>query len=196
MSHSQDKLPLGTVLQQAGLVSADQVKQALEKQQRTKRELRIGEILVAQGYIDARTADFFARRWTQRSPKKPPQPIGQYFKQAALLNEWQIQAILKQQRQTKQKFGEVAIARGWLKPTTVDFFLKYLSSDLAQSKSQTVSKKIKGQANHIDPAASSAACPRPRRPRWTCRTTADGGTPRKPRREPGPRTWPPRRCPR
>ena len=157
MSHSQDKLPLETVLQQAGLVSADQVKQALEKQQRTKRSLRIGEILVAQGYIDARTADFFARRWTQRSPKKPPQPIGQYFKQAALLNEWQIQAILKQQRQTKQKFGEVAIARGWLKPTTVDFFLKYLSSDLAQSKSQTVSKKIKGQANHIDPAASSAA---------------------------------------
>ena len=146
MSHSQDKL-LETVLQQAGLVSADQVKQALEKQQKTKRSLRIGEILVAQGYIDARTADFFARRWSQLSLEKPPQPIGQYFKQAALLNESQIQAILKQQRQTKQKFGQIAIAKGWLKPTTVDFFLKYLSSDLALSKFQTVSSAPSSAAN-------------------------------------------------
>ena len=157
MSHSQDKLPLGTVLQQAGLVSVDQVKQALEKQQRTKRSLRIGEILVAQGYIDARTADFFAKRWSWLSEENPQKPIGQYFKQAALLNESQIQAILKQQRQTKQKFGEVAIAKGWLKPTTVDFFLEYLRSDLAQSKSQTVSKKIEGQANHVNSSAPSAA---------------------------------------
>lgn len=157
MSHSQDKLPLGTVLQQAGLVSADQVKQALEKQQRTERELRIGDILVAQGYINARTADFFARRWSQRSQEEPPQPIGQYFKQAALLNESQIQAILKQQRQTKQKFGEVAIAKGWLKPTTVNFFLKYSRSNSVQSRSQAVPKEIKRQANHVTPAARSPA---------------------------------------
>ena len=154
MSHSQHE-HLGTVLQQAGLVSADQLKQALEKQRRTDRDLKIGEILVARGYIDARTADFFAKRWLWLSEEKLHQPIGQYFKQAALLNESQIQAILKEQRQTKQKFGDIAIAKGWLKPTTVDFFLEYLS-DLVRPES-FILEETNSQANDREPFAPSTA---------------------------------------
>ncbi len=136
MSYSRNKVPLGAVLQQAGLVSAVQVQQALkqqqQQQQQTNNGLKIGEILASQGRINSKTADFFAEQWFNL-PQQPKQPIGQYLKQAALLNESQIQTILNEQKQTQQKFGELAIAKGWLKQTTLDFFLRYLHSNLAQS---------------------------------------------------------------
>lgn len=132
MSYSRNKVPLGAVLQQAGLVSAAQVQQALKQQQQTNNNLKIGEILARQGQINSKTADFFAEQWFNL-PKQPKQPIGQYLKQAALLNESQIQVILTEQKQTQQKFGELAIAKGWLKQTTVNFFLRYLNADLPQS---------------------------------------------------------------
>lgn len=128
MSHPQPKVLLGTILQQAGLVSARQIEQALEQQRQTESDRPIGEILASQGRIDPKTADFFAERWSGLLRDRPKQPLGQYFKQAALLNESQIQAILDEQRQTKRKFGELAIAKGWLKPATVDFFLRSLGS--------------------------------------------------------------------
>ncbi len=132
MSHSKDKTLLGTVLQQAGLVSEDQVKIALIQQKQTGNNLRIGEILAFQGRIDLKTADFFAERWSTVTKEKAQQPIGQYLKQAALLNEQQIQEILNEQQQSKLKFGEMAIVKGWLKPATVSFFVKHLTP---QSKS-------------------------------------------------------------
>lgn len=146
MSHSKDKILLGTVLQQAGLVSNDQVKTALLQQKQTGNDLRIGEILASQGRIDPKTADFFAERWSTVTKEKAQLPIGQYLKQAALLNERQIQEILEEQQQSKLKFGEMAIAKGWLKPATVRFFLKYLTP---QSKS-TLEVKQSVLSNSLD----------------------------------------------
>ncbi len=146
MSHSKDKILLGTVLQQAGLVSNDQVKTALLQQKQTGNDLRIGEILASQGRIDPKTADFFAERWSTVTKEKAQLPIGQYLKQAALLNERQIQEILEEQQQSKLKFGEMAIAKGWLKPATVRFFVKYLTP---QSKS-TLEVKQSVLSNSLD----------------------------------------------
>ena len=128
MSHPRNKIPLGAVLQQAGLVSAEQVNLALQQQQ-SDRSLRIGEILAIQGGINSKTADFFAERWSSVVTEQPQQPIGQYLKQAALLNEQQIQEILDEQQSSKSKFGELAIAKGWLKQPTIDFFLRYLKPE-------------------------------------------------------------------
>ncbi|MBE9047161.1 tetratricopeptide repeat protein [Pleurocapsales cyanobacterium LEGE 10410] len=127
MSHSRNKVLLGAVLQQAGLVSAEGIKQALKQQALNNNSPRIGEILTKQGHIDFKTADFFAERWSDLVLENPKQPIGQYLEQAGLLNKEQIQKILDEQKQTKLKFGELAIAKGWLKQTTVDFFLRYLT---------------------------------------------------------------------
>ncbi len=146
MSNSKDKILLGAVLQQAGLVSNDQVKTALIQQKQTGNNLRIGEILAFQGRIDPKTADFFAERWSTVTKEKAQQPIGQYLKQAALLNEQQIQEILEEQQQSKLKFGEMAIAKGWLKPATVSFFVKHLTS---QSKS-TLEVKQSVFGNSLD----------------------------------------------
>ena len=141
MSLSRNKVPLGAVLQQAGLVSAEDIKQALQQQSKEGKNRRIGDILAARGQIDPITADFFVDDWSGIVKTKPKQPIGQYFKQAALLNEKQIQTILDEQKQSKLRFGELAIAKGWLKPTTVDFFLRYLTREPAifqQNKSNEI----------------------------------------------------------
>jgi len=129
VSYSRNRPPLGAVLQQAGLVSAEQVNQALKQQKQTNSSLKIGEILAIQGRIDPQTANFFAERWDGAISEQPKQPIGHYLKQAALLNERQIQAILLEQKNSERKFGELAIAKGWLKQTTLDFFLRYLQSN-------------------------------------------------------------------
>ena len=140
MSHTRSKLPLGAVLQQAGLVSAEQIDQAVKQQKQTNSSLRIGEILAIQGRIDPQTAKFFAERWSSVVSEQPKQPIGQYLKQAALLDEQQIETILAEQKKCERKFGELAIAKGWLKQTTLDFFLSYLHSEPDRT-SKTVRKE-------------------------------------------------------
>lgn len=139
MSHSRNRVPLGAVLQQAGLVSANEVKKALLEQEQTN--IKIGTILANQGCINSKTADFFAEKWSHAVQDPDKQPIGQYLKQAALLDESQIQEILVEQRQSDRKFGEIAIAKGWIKQITLNFFLRYLvPEDLSQSERQSSSK--------------------------------------------------------
>ncbi len=140
MSHSRNKVPLGAVLQQAGLVSPEQLEQALKQQKKSRNGLKIGEILAIQGRINSETADFFAERWHGLIFEKQKQPIGQYLKQAALLNEQQIQVILDEQKHNKSKFGELVIAKGWLKQTTVKFFLRYLMPE-SLSESEAINFK-------------------------------------------------------
>lgn len=129
MSYSGNKVSLGEVLQQAGLVSTRQLEHALEQQKLINNKLRIGEILAIQEIIDSKTANFFAKQWSKLIVDQPQQPIGQYFQQAGLLSEQQIQAILDEQNYTNSKFGELAIAKGWLKQDTVNFFLRYLKPE-------------------------------------------------------------------
>jgi tetratricopeptide (TPR) repeat protein len=117
--------PLGTVLQQADLVSAEQIEVALREQARSPN-LRIGEILALRGWLKQKTADFFAQSWPTLVNQESKRPLGQYLKEAALLNELQIEIVLSEQKQTGLRFGELAVKKGWLKPTTVDFFLDFL----------------------------------------------------------------------
>ena len=54
-------------------------------------------------------------------------PIGYYLKQAYLLNEQQIQTILEEQKSNQQKFGVLAVKKGWIKQNTINFFLDSFS---------------------------------------------------------------------
>ena len=116
--------PLGTVLQQAGLVTASQVQVALEEQKHSHR--RIGEILANHGYLKQKSADFFAEQWPQIQHQTWQPQLGQYLKQAALLEGAQIRAIVQEQQQTQLKFGTLAILKGWVQRRTVNFFLEHL----------------------------------------------------------------------
>ncbi|MGB3533155.1 MAG: hypothetical protein WBA13_06520 [Microcoleaceae cyanobacterium] len=122
---STNSLPLGYILKQAGLITEYQVVKALEAQQTSQRHRRIGEIIVYYGWLQPETIDFFAEDLPQVS-RLPQQPIGQYLKQAKLLDDEQIEDILTTQQQTQLMFGEVAVKKGWIKPETITLILRYI----------------------------------------------------------------------
>ncbi|MGF1479758.1 MAG: FHA domain-containing protein [Cyanophyceae cyanobacterium] len=150
--YSADKKPLGAILQEAGLVSAAQIEMALRDQAVT--ELKLGEILALRGWLKQETVNFVVDQWQSFSYQDwanpcaegdRPQPIGQYFKQAALLTDKQIQAILAEQQQTGLRFGSVAVLKGLLKQSTLDFFLQSFSSSQTSN-----SGKHRVCSNHLD----------------------------------------------
>jgi hypothetical protein len=115
--------PLGLVLRRAALISTAQIEVALRDRIQYE-ELRIGEILALRGWIKAETADFFADDWPLLVTQKWQHPIGFYFKEAALLDEDRVNAIVAEQkrRSPRPRFGELVVEKQWLKPTTVDLF--------------------------------------------------------------------------
>ncbi|MGF1481754.1 MAG: hypothetical protein ACFB4I_20105 [Cyanophyceae cyanobacterium] len=123
MTHSTVE-PLSIVLQQAGLVSETQLKSALIKLADSDN-LGIGELLVRCGLLTQATIDFFAQKWSSLLYQQR-QPLGKYFREAGLLSNTQLQAILEEQKQTGQRLGEIAVIKGWLKQNTVDFFVEHL----------------------------------------------------------------------
>lgn len=126
MSNHNHKLPLGLLLKSAGLISDEQLQNAL-KLQAKYTQMKLGEILVLQEDIKAKTVDFFADKWQEFYVQGKQFPIGYYLKKACLLNEQQIQTILKEQENTEHKFGAIAIKKGWIGKDTLDFFLTNLS---------------------------------------------------------------------
>ncbi|WP_299411481.1 hypothetical protein [Acaryochloris sp. IP29b_bin.148] len=116
--------PLGAVLQQAGLISAAQVNLALQEQAIHQR--RFGDLLCEHGWIQAPTTHFFAEAWPILYHDPDLMPLGQYFRQAHLLTDAQIGYLLKQQDQTQLRFGVLAVANGWVKLQTINFFLTHL----------------------------------------------------------------------
>lgn len=124
---------LGTVLQQAGLVSAAQVSLALQEQ--TINQHRLGDLLCEHGWIHEPTAHFFAEQWPTLFHDPDLLPIGQYLRRAHLLTDTQIDYLLEQQHLTQLRFGVLAVANGWIKLKTINFFLTHLHlQDIPQSQ--------------------------------------------------------------
>jgi hypothetical protein len=72
-------------------------------------------------------------------------PLGSYLVDAGLLSGDQIKVILADQQATGMRFGEIAVARGWVKEQTVEWIIrkvieperKALQQRLAQSTPPT-----------------------------------------------------------
>jgi hypothetical protein len=122
---SSNTKPLGLLLQEADLVSSAQIEVALQDQN-FDRDLKIGEILALRGWLKQQTADFFAQHWTAIHQQKIQAPLGHFLQLAGLLNEEQIQFLLSEQERIGLRLGALAVLKGWLKPTTLEFFLKHL----------------------------------------------------------------------
>lgn len=120
--------PLGNILQEADLVSASQIELALQDQT-CYRDLRIGEILALRGWLKQETADFFVEQWPALLQQKRQMPLGYYLRAAGLLDEQQLRLLLSEQGRIGLRLGALAVLKGWLKPTTLEFFLKYLCPD-------------------------------------------------------------------
>ena len=117
--------PLGKILCEADLISSFQLELALSNQVQYPN-LRIGEILARDGLIKPKTADFFVQDWSKVVSQPEKNALGYYLEQAAILSKEQIEVILTEQKSTGVRFGTVAVFQGFLKSTTLDFFLTNL----------------------------------------------------------------------
>jgi hypothetical protein len=150
MSIKINKKRLGEILEEAGLISPAQITIALQDQS-IYEDMRIGEILALRGWVKQETADFFADKLPAIVKQQNKKPLGFYLKEAALLDEAQIKMLLAEQvRLTtpRIRFGKLVVLKGWLKQSTVDFFLDNLSARAEQDKvyiSQTVLKTLNNQ---------------------------------------------------
>jgi hypothetical protein len=119
---------LGEILREADLITSAQLQTVLQDQAQYQ-EQRLGEILALRGWIKQETADFFAEQWLNYLKNPAQYRLGEYLKEAGLLNDQQIEDILVVQQKLSIRFGEAVILNGWLKRTTIEFFIKYLFPD-------------------------------------------------------------------
>ncbi|MEL7077888.1 MAG: hypothetical protein AAFY50_00585 [Cyanobacteria bacterium J06648_1] len=120
----QTKL-LGETLQEADLISPWQIEAALQDKLQYP-DLKLGEILAQKEFIKSTTADFFAQDWTRAVIESEKNALGYYLQQAAILDHQQVEFVLAQQKISGVRFGTVAVLQGFLKSTTLDFFLANL----------------------------------------------------------------------
>lgn len=116
---------LGEILRDADLITEAQLKTVLRDKKQYKHK-KMGEILALRGWLKQETIDFFAEEWEVCLRQGAKYPIGEYLKRAALLDQRDIEDILDLQQQLQMKFGEIAVAKGLLKPETLNFFLTSL----------------------------------------------------------------------
>ncbi|MGF1492095.1 MAG: WecB/TagA/CpsF family glycosyltransferase [Microcoleaceae cyanobacterium] len=130
------KARIGHMLQLAGLLSRDQVEVVLQTKQENP-DLLFGEIVAKQGWLKPETIEFFADILPRVLDSQNRQPIGEYLKQAGILDESQINQILQEQQELNLRFGEIAVSKGWVKPKTVKFMLSAMG-DQKQSNERKV----------------------------------------------------------
>ncbi|MBE9045011.1 pentapeptide repeat-containing protein [Pleurocapsales cyanobacterium LEGE 10410] len=130
--------PLGQLLSEAGLISAQQIEIALREQAEIP-DRKIGEIMALRGWLKQKTADFFVEQWHDLVKQEQKYPLIHYLQQAALLDKDQIDFVLKQRNNSPEKlrFHHIAVKHGLIKQQTVDFFIKNL---LGSVKSKNSSK--------------------------------------------------------
>lgn len=80
------------------------------------------------GWIKQQTVDLFVDKLSQLIQESEKKYLVYYFKEANLLNEEQIEEIAKLQRLKHKiiRFHCLAVEQGYLKRTTVDFFITHL----------------------------------------------------------------------
>lgn len=146
--------PIGQLLCEAGLISAQQIEIALREQAKYPH-LRIGELFALKQWIKQETVEFFVNRWFELLNQEQKQPLVYYFREAALLTEEEIEAILyeKKHRKTKIRFHRLAVQKGFLSQRTVDFFIENLLAPHKTKNSsfatpyELLKNYIKGETN-------------------------------------------------
>ncbi|ELS02696.1 hypothetical protein Xen7305DRAFT_00024140 [Xenococcus sp. PCC 7305] len=116
---------IGEILLEADLITVPQIKVALEDQTHNPH-LMLGEILALRGWLLEKTADFFASNWPKLLEQDRKKQLGWYLQESGLLEASDIDRILAEQRRIDSKFGAIAVLNGYIKKSTLDFFLMYL----------------------------------------------------------------------
>ena len=145
----RNHIPIGLLLQKAGLITPQQLQEALELQLQYS-QMKLGEILVLQQGIRVKTIDFFVDEWQKTVELGQLFPLGYHFKRAYLLTEKQIQTILQEQKSSRDRFGELAVRQGWLEQDTVDFFLENIPNQPPQLVSLNKLEEYNRDTLHLE----------------------------------------------
>ena len=145
----KQNMPLGLALKNAGLISQEQLQKALELQSKYT-QMKLGEILVLQEGIRAKTIEFFVKKRQEILERGQQFPIGYYLKDASLLNNRQIEVILQEQKTSNEKFGTIAVKKGWIKQDTVDFFLDTLAFKTPKPMTLGMLEKYNENVLHLE----------------------------------------------
>lgn len=118
---------IGELLQQAGLITEAQLAVAIQDQ--LFSGMRLGEILATRQWVKQETIDFFVDQWPELQLAPPDWKLGDYLEAAALLDRSQVEALLAEQKRTGMRFGSLAVLNGWIKQSTLDFFIQALAPE-------------------------------------------------------------------
>ena len=147
-SKEDRQLELVLLLREADLLSNIQIKVALSYQERFPC-FCFEEIFALNGWIEPHTWDFFANKWVKLVKTKYRKPLGYYLWKSGLLKKSDIDAILLEQQTIPYRFGKIAVMRGYAKPSTINFFLKYLfPEELGESSLRTFDSLIRSKRRH------------------------------------------------
>lgn len=110
------------------------------------------------------------RHPTQAASSQPPKRLGGYLVEAGLLTCDQINVILSDQQATGMRFGEIVVARGWLKEQTIEWIVaKVIEPERQSSQRQPTQSSAPAAPSSdrppalsmVDRPTSTAATPTP-----------------------------------
>ena len=134
--------PVHVNLPQQYIGSIIKVKITDMKAHSQRQPQRFGELVVERGWLPPQTVDFFAEQYPTLGQSNRPQPLGQYLKAAALMDDDQIRTILTEQDLYGGRFGEIAVMKGWVPKGTVNLLLPP-QSESERGNLNTATKTIK-----------------------------------------------------
>jgi hypothetical protein len=119
-------IPIGRVLQQAGLVNPEHIRAARSDQEESWRPL--GEILAERGVVQKQTVDFFVNEWPKIQDGVKQTKLEQCLLAAGLVTVDQLEDSTKEAEQSGLGIESIFILKGWVNETTINFFREHLAA--------------------------------------------------------------------
>lgn len=134
------KFRLGDQLVEQGLLTAEQLKEALILQDR--KDLKLGEAIVAAGFLTEQQIEEFL------ATKKKKLRIGDLLVEKGHVSEQQLMRAIAEQKRTGKKLGEAVVELGYI--TEFDF-LKFLAGQLGMAFIELKNYRVDEKTSQLIP---------------------------------------------
>lgn len=120
-------MPLGMVLNHAGLLSYQELNLVSKIQKEKNYETNLGKIIENFGLLSQETITFFAETLPKMIELNQVLLMGDYLQKAHLITTSQIQDLCRKQKllSTHKKLGELIVEEGYISQKTLDWFIEF-----------------------------------------------------------------------
>ncbi|GAB4216803.1 MAG: hypothetical protein OHK0012_19820 [Synechococcales cyanobacterium] len=112
---------LGDLLEEASLISQQQLKAALHEQH--QNGFLLGEVLLQRQWVTWQALEFFTQHFFRNQAVTRKHLIGDYLVSAGLVTKEQLAEAMRIHRRQQVYFGFALVQQGYLKPQILNFFL-------------------------------------------------------------------------